>query len=78
MAIDYEQLKEIVTHDDVLEQEDYLDSLLWTQRSYAARVRFQYQQETWISTELEEIAKLMTICCERLAALRETKCFPME
>jgi frataxin-like iron-binding protein CyaY len=78
MSLDYSQLKEPVTREDVNDQEEYLECLLCTQKDFVARIRFQYQQETWISTELEEIVKLMEQACERLAALRETNCFPPE
>lgn len=76
MSIDYGQLKEPVTREDVIEQEEYLESVLETQKGLAARVKFQYQQESWISSELTAIADLINEAGERLAALRSTNCFP--
>jgi hypothetical protein len=78
MGLDYGQLKEVVTREDIMDQEEYLESLLWTQRNFVARVRFQYQQESWISLELEALAEMMDQISERLSTLRDTNCFPPE
>lgn len=78
MSVDWSQLREPVTDDDILDLEDYIDSTVETLTAYVERVRFTYQQESWISLELVEITKLVDQAHARLATLRATNCFPRE
>jgi hypothetical protein len=70
MALDPTILKEPVTRDDILDQEEMIDSIAETQRAFVERVRFQYRQESWISTELLEIYNLLVAAGTRLSSLR--------
>jgi hypothetical protein len=72
------KLSEPVSEEDVLDQEDYIDSLLHTQKLLADRVAYQAGAQHPVAIELKYIHDLIDYAGNRLADLRKTKCFPSE
>jgi hypothetical protein len=78
MSIEQVNLKVPVSEEDILDQEDYIDSLLHTQKSLAARVAYQAGEQHPVAIELKYIHDLLDYAGKRLADLRKSRCFPSE
>ena len=67
-----------VTEEDILDQEDYFDSLISTQKQLAVRIAHQAGANHPIVLELKYIADLIDYAANRLSALRHSGCFPSQ
>ncbi len=70
------QLQEPVCIDDIRDQEEMIENVVEVQRALFDRVRFQYQQDTWISQELWVIYGYLDAAAQKMSELRSKNVFP--
>jgi hypothetical protein len=70
MHIDPDRMAEPVTLGDLLDVEEALEGILYVQDEMIARLRHQYQQETWMSSNLDGTRRLLDLALEQMAWLR--------
>lgn len=71
-------LNEPVTEEDILDHEDYMDSLLHSQKQLADRLAHQAGEPHPLTQEMRYIQKLIEYAAKRLAHLRASGCFPSQ
>lgn len=71
-------LTDPVTEEDVIDLEEYLDSIYNTQKSFADRIAHQVGETHPVTAEMRYLQQTLDFVARRLAGLRAAKCFPSQ